>query len=236
LWAGLGPSGQDNWTEAGAVMNMTGRRLFVQDTAERIRLELSGVDDPSLLHQSFVGWLHVESPASNMTLEQSHPEQYWVQHKIKGTKSMYEAILVTEDFALPLEIKINYKAYLEEVGGSGYAHFYAQVRSSYQGLDIFTTCLVDMDLMADWEQKTMTLSSVRGTPISYSLFLKLFNVRGDLFIDDLVAFHSGQNWVRDPACKDIHVSFTRAFTQVPKHWAPVSLPDGADYDSVYGGD
>jgi len=232
-WAGLDAPTKAAWGAAAGVMNSTGLRLFTQDTCERIRLELSGLADPSLLHQSFCGWLHVEAPATGLILEQSHPETYWVQRKVKGTKSQYEAVIVTESFALPLQLTINYKAYLEAVGGTGSALFYALVRSLYQGRDIFTTCSIDMDLMTDWEQKTTTLNSVLGIPISYSLFLKLSNVQGDLFFDDPISFHSGQNWVRDPRCRDIHVSFTRAFTQVPKHWAPVSLPDGADYDSIY---
>jgi hypothetical protein len=232
-WKELDPGTQANWTAAGAEMNTTGRRLFIQDTCERIKEELGGLADSSLLHQSWVGILHIEAPATGLILEQSHPQSYWTQHKVKGKKAMYEPILVTEDFALPLELKINYKAYLESVGPNSHAQFYAQVRSLYQGRDIFTSCLIEMDLMTDWEQKTATLSAVLGLPISYSLFLDLSDVRGDLFIDDLSSFHSGQNWVRDPACRDIHVSFTRAFTQVPKHWAPVDLPDGADYDSIY---
>jgi hypothetical protein len=58
-------------------------------------------------------------------------------------------------------------------------------------------------------------------------------LRGDLYIDNVKAEHSGQNWVRDTYCEDILQGFTKAFYQIPKHWAAVILPEGSMYDSIY---
>ena len=56
---------------------------------------------------------------------------------------------------------------------------------------------------------------------------------GTFLFDDVKAEHTGQNWARDPYCKNIAQQFTRAFYQVPKSWAALILPAGADYDSIY---
>ena len=77
-----------------------------------------------------------------------------------------------------------------------------------------------------WREARVT---VRG----YTAFLEIYNATGDLFIDNVNIEHSGQNWARDKYCNDINQSFTKAFYQIPKHWAAVDVPDGAYFESVY---
>ena len=232
-WNLLTPLQQADWNAAGAVMNWSGWRLFVQDKAERIKLELLGNATPSLLHQSFVGWVHIEEPASGLTLEQPHPKFYWIKRKIRGTQSQYTLIKITEGFALPLVLGVNYKADLIDVTGSGYARYFALVRSLYQGRDIFTPCEILFSLQSDWTFASSLLAGVLGRPIAYTLFLEFNGVRGDFWFDDVDDTHADQNWARDPYCRQIRSSFTGAYFQVPRHWAAVELPDGADFDSTY---
>jgi hypothetical protein len=92
---------------------------------------------------------------------------------------------------------------------------------------------ITLDLSEDWQSADVTLSSAPGYVVGYTLFFHLHDVRGSLYIDNVKAEHSGQNWVRDPFCKDINQGFTKAFYQIPKHWAATILPSGSDYESIY---
>ena len=89
------------------------------------------------------------------------------------------------------------------------------------------------DFGDEWETANATLTSVIGLASSYNLYIHLYHVKGTLLFDNPKAEHSAQNWVRDPYCKDISETFTKAFYQVPKHWAAITLPEGAAYNSKY---
>lgn len=233
MWAALSSAQREAWSAAGAECNLNGWRLFVRDTCARIYNDLSGTATPSLLHQAFVGNLHIEAPANEIKIQQLHPGNYYVSRKVRGTKSLYQPVPITEALILPLEISLNYKANLVAVGAGAFAKFYARVWRSYQGRDYGQDLALDLDLSCNWQNAAATLAAVHGQYISYSLFFHLYNVRGDLYFDNLEANHSGQNWARDPFCQDILQGYTRAFYQIPQHWAAVTLPAGAHFDSVY---
>jgi len=232
-WNALSEAEQAAWTTAGGECALNGYRLFVKDKAARIRNELAGNATPTTLHQVFVGNLHIEAPATNLKIVQLHPRAYWISQKVAGKKGMYQPVVVTEDLALPLEISLNYRAELTAAGPSPSARYYAKVWRSYQGQDLFTYLQIALDLSCDWKNALADLNSVVGTLISYDLYFELVDVEGDLYIDNVKSTHSGQNWVRDPYCQDIDQDFTRAFYQIPKHWAVVDVPDGAWYNSIY---
>ena len=232
-WNLLSANEKTEWGDAGAEMNLNGYRLFVQDKAARIKNNLVGNATPSLFHQSWIGELYIEAPATEIKITQLHPRNYWTSHPVHGKKGMYEPIVVTEDFILPLVLSINYKGALTSQGAGSFAKFYAEVWRTYQGVDYKQVVEIPLDLSSDWKNGTVNISSVIGQYIGYSLFIHLYNVRGSLYIDNVKATHSGQNWVRDPFCKDINQGFTRAFFQIPKHWAPVILPSGAGFNSIY---
>ena len=85
-------------------------RLFVQDQCARIVNEIAGVATPSLFHQSWVGNLKIEAPATELKIVQLHPRSYWISRKVTGKKEMYEPVLITEDLGLPCKISLNYKS------------------------------------------------------------------------------------------------------------------------------
>jgi len=232
-WRTLSPSEKNDWRNAGDEMGMRNYRLFVQDQCARLKAGLSGHATPVLLHQSFVGQLHIEAPATELKIVQYHPDHYFVRQKVAGTKSQYRPQLITEFFSLPLVISLNYKSNLTAQGAGAFAKFYAHVHYLYQGLDLYTDLVIDFDLIADWKAAQSTLSSVVSRAVHYDLFIHLYNVRGDLFLDNVSALHNGVNWVRDPFCKDINQGFTSAFYQVPKHWTGLIAPAGAEFESVY---
>jgi len=233
LWNGFSEAEKTAWNNAAANQVKNGYNLFVQDQSIRIKNDIAGVATPSLLHQSWVGYLNIEAPATEIKIAQYHPRAYWVRKKVTGKKGMYEPIEITEDFALPVKIQLSYKSNLTSQGAGSFAKFYAVVRSSYQGIDRETNNEISLDLSADWKEADATLTSVQGYVIGYTLYFHLYNLRGTLYFDNIESYHSGQNWARDPFCKNINEGFTKAFFQVPKNWVAVELPDGATFESIY---
>jgi len=255
IWNNFSDAQREAWGEAGSKMGLNGYRLFVQDQALRIKNDLPGTATPSLLHQSLVGVLQIDEPASELKIIQVHPHFYWVSKKVTGTKSQYEPVKITEDLALPVTIGLNYRAELEvavlckaifgvsefavsEFGSEDgpdetFAKFYALFWHSYQGADFYDALEINLDFISDWKSVEDTLTNLSGYVVGYDLYIHLKNLRGTLYIDNIKVEHSGQNWARDPYCKDINQGFTRAFYQVPKHWSGVIVPDGAWFESFY---
>jgi len=233
LWNNFTDEQRTAWNDAGAASVMTGFRLFVQDQCLRIKNDFAGVSTPSTLHQSWIANLKIAAPATEIKIVQLHPHFYYVYQKVTGTKAIFIPVKVTEDFGFPLQISLNYSSNLTSQGAGSFAKFYADVWSSYQGEDIHTLLEINLDLVTDWKNATATLSTVLGYPVRYDLYFWLYNVRGDLYFDNVKAIHNATNWVRDWKCTNINVTFTKAFYQVPKHWVAVVFPDGAIYDSIY---
>jgi len=255
LWNGFSEAEKTAWNNAAANQVKNGYNLFVQDQSIRIKNDIAGVATPSLLHQSWVGYLNIEAPATEIKIAQYHPRAYWVRKKVTGKKGMVEPVLVTEDFAFPFRIQLNYKANLTAQSESAFAKFYALIRHSFQGVDYYTGCEIPLDFDTSgegdegWKQDSASVSlfGVSGFGdfnfgsesefltyyVGYALYFHLYNLRGTLYFDTIKGEHSSQNWARDPFCKNINEGFTKAFFQVPKHWVAVELPDGATFESIY---
>lgn len=233
VWNAFDITTKTAWSSAGAICNLSGWKLFLKDKCLRIINEISGNATPSTIYQALVGRIHIESPASAIKLVQLHPQQYWVSRPVKNKKSMREPVMVTENFGLPLKIKISYKSNLSAYGGTAKARFYAVVISLYQGRKIENILEIPFTLLNDWATAEATLSNVLGYANSYNLYLELENVRGDLYFDNIDSEHSGTNWARDPYCNDVNESFTKAFYQIPDHWGVINISEGAFFESVY---
>jgi len=233
IWNGFSAGEKQAWVDAAAEMSWKGYNLFVQDQSLRIKNELPGVATPSLLHQSYVGILQIDAPADELKIIQIHPKFYWISKKVKGTKSQYSPVLVTEDLALPIKISLNYRAELEAVSEEHFAKFYARVWHSYQGYDFYDELEIPLDYIDDWKTADANLTILAGYVVRYDLYIHLKGLRGTLYVDNIKSEHSGQNWVRNFQCSDINQGFTRAFYQIPKHWAGVVAPDGSWFESFY---
>jgi hypothetical protein len=233
LWRSFSPSEKADWKSIDPGTRQHGWRMFVADQAKRIKFGLSGTAIPNILHQDLVGKILIEAPATEIKLSQPHPASYYVQRKVTGTKSQYVPILVTEPFSLPLEMSINYKSDLVAEGGDPFARIYAVIHHIYQGVNRETNLTLEFSLSSGWAALSDTVSEVIGDVVFYDLFIHLHDVRGTLLLDDLIITHDGSRWARDYRFKNMDQDFTRAFFQVPKHWAPVIITDGADFDSIY---
>lgn len=233
FWKTFSNEEKDLWRDSAAQIGLTGWQLFIQDQAARLSGEIDGFAVPSLLHQSWVGKIGLDDFSDELFLIQIHPKVYWISKKVSGTKSQFEPVKITEDFRLPLQLSINYKSELESGEGDFEACFFADVWYSYQGVDHFERLKIDFDLVSDWKNANVTLSNLQTTIIGYNLFFYFKNVKGKIYFDNIKAIHSGQNWVRDFACRNLTQIFPRSFYQVPAHWFLIEKTEGADFDSVY---
>ena len=236
LWRSFSSEQKAVWKSIDPSTSQHGWRMFVSDQAKRIKFGISGTATPSSLHQSTVGKILIESPATEIKLTQPHPESYYVNRKVSGTKSQYEPVLVSESFDLPLSLSISYKSDMVASGGDPFIKVFARIRHIYQGQNLDTDLVLDLNLSNAWSSIDNSLSAVIGDVVFYDLFIHCHDVRGTLLIDKLLLEHSGSRWARDPFFKNMDQDFTRAFFQVPKHWTPEIISDGADFDSIYPDD
>jgi len=232
-WDNFSPAEKQAWEDVSPYDPPHGWRTFVNDQCLRISLGLEGVATPNEYHQGKVGFISIEAPSEEIKLIQPHPSSYWIKTKVVGKPGMYKPEEITEILALPLQIGISYKSDLVSTGDGSFAKFYASVRRLYQGQNLDELLEVDIPLSSAWTKDTATLSSVIGTVTSYSLYIHLYKVTGELLFDNVIASHSGSNWARDRLCESIEEEFSRAYFQVPQHWAPVTKPAGSDYQSIY---
>jgi hypothetical protein len=233
LWNAFTEEQQQAWKDVDPHPQQHGWRTFVADQCKRIKFGIEGVATPNEYHQDMVGKILIEEPAEEIKLIQPHPSSYWLQKKVTGKKGMYEMVEISEVFALPLSISINYKADLISTGEGSFAKFYASVRHLYQGQNLNTDLEINIPLSSAWAYDTVELTSLTGLAISYNLYIHLYKVRGTLLFDNIKAEHSGSNWARDTYCKNVEQDFTRQWYQVPKNWGVVEMPEGAGYLSVY---
>lgn len=233
LWAAFSDVQRTAWGTAAAEMNLTGWQLFVQDQSCRIINLMAGSATPVTTHQSWVGEIKISAPATEIKIAQYHPHTYYLYKKVVGSKSMYAPVKVTEAMGLPLKIGLSYKSNLTAEGADPYANFYAQIWSSYQGRDILTNLNISLDLSEDWQTVDITQTTVQGYFVGYTLFIHLHDLRGELYCDNIIAEHGAQNWARDPFCKQIAKTFNKQWFQIPQNWAAVTIPSGAEYDSIY---
>jgi hypothetical protein len=233
VWAGFSDAERLAWTEAGAVCDLSGFKLFVQDTAKRIANDIEGYATPSILHQSLVGKIGIEAPAVGLTILQLHPQSYYVSKKVTGTRSQYAPVQIIENLSLPVDIAISYKSDLSSAGDNPYARFFVTIYSNYQGKDIENNCVIDFSLSHAWERKTASISGVLGKLRGYTAYIEIHDAQGTLLFDNVDITHGGQNWARDPFCNSIQTTFTKMFYQIPKNWAPQEIITGAFYRSVY---
>jgi len=233
LWHALTDQQQADWKAVSPYARPNGWASFVADQSKRIKFGIGGTATPNEDHQDMVGKIEIIAPAEEIKITQPHPSSYWVSRKVQGKKGMYLPIEVNESFALPFKLTIHRKSNLTSTGAGSFCRFYASIRHLYQGQNLNHDEIIEIPLISGWDEQEATTSVLAGLAVSYNLFIHLYKVRGTLLIDLVKAEHSGSNWARDPLCKKIEQDFTRGFYQIPKHWAPITMPEGSDYESIY---
>lgn len=232
-WASLTTGEKNAWKAAAEESSYNPWNLFVQDTAYRLKFGLSGLATPSTLHQYKVGKLEIVAPATAARLAQYHPVSYYVQRKVRASKSLWEDVKISEKLVLPLTVGMSFKSDLTATSGAPIAKFYATILSSYQGRTINNTCGFDIPLTSSWQRETAVCTEVIGVARSYNLYLTFTDVRGTFHWDNLLAEHTGTNWARDFRSTDVNNELTRSNYQIEKSWEEELLPAGSAFDSVY---
>lgn len=233
MWRSLTTEEKQVWKDAATFSALSGWQLFVSDNSARIKASLPLVVPPSYYWQVRAGYIKIEAPADEIILKQEHPLDYWVSQKVVGKSYKSELVLLKENFTFPLLIAIRYKADLTPVGSEQVARYYARIKTSYQGKDIYTDLVLNFDPSTDWAYLDIEQSLIRGFFISYTLYLEISGYTGEFFFDNIRAVHGGTNWARDPRCDNISKQFTKAFAVVPPFWVPVSLPQGSTFMSEF---
>lgn len=233
LWHAFTDQQKADWKAVSPYSRPHGWASFVADQSKRIKFGIPGTAIPNANHQDMVGKIEVVAPAEEIKIIQPHPSSYWISRKVAGKKGMYAPVKIDEAFSLPLKLTIHRKSNLVSTGSGSFVRFYASIRHLYQGQNLNHDEIIEIPLISDWAEQDTTISTLAGLAVSYNLYIHLYKVRGTLLIDLVKAEHSGSNWVRDHLCKKIEQDFTRGFYQVPKHWAPITLPTGSDYESIY---
>lgn len=236
LWNNFTDEQKQAWKDIDPHSQKHGYRTFVADQVQRIKLELGGVATPNQYHQDMVGRILIQSPADEIKITQPHPSSYWISQKVEGKDGMYKPVEINESFSLPLKITISYKSDLTSAGEGAFAYFYAVIRHLYQGQNLNYDLIINIPLQSHWYKEEATISELIGKAVSYDLYIHLYKVTGTLFIDNIKVEHSGSNWTIDKFCNKIEESFIRGFYQISQPWAPITLPTGASYKSIYGGD
>jgi hypothetical protein len=232
-WATLSAAEKLDWKNAGAECNLSGWRLFMRDFAARQAEGLPGIATPSLLHQGFVGQIHLTESANELQICQEHPQNYLVYQKVVGKKSMFNAIPVSEPIELPFTLGLNYKAELSVSGPNPYAKFYARFWYSFEGQNLYHDLEINLDLISNWKNDSAVLALFNSYVYRYDLFFHFHDLQGDLYFDNIVAEHDSVNWARDQFCENIEQTFKGAFKNIPDNWTPIIQPDGAEYASIY---
>lgn len=236
LWNTLTPEGQAAWKAAGAVTNMNGWNLFVQDLSYRLKYGISGIAIPSLLHQYKVGHIEIAAPAEKVVLAQYHPVKYYISKKMRGNTTLREDVAITEKLVLPLEIGLSYRSSLVAIREDYSARFYAIISSSYQGRTIESEIGFALDLATGWKRTTTSITEVVGAVRSYSIWIELDGLRGSFEWDNVLSRHTGTNYARDFRCNDVNNELTRANFMIEASWEEQFLPAGAGFGSIYPAD
>ncbi len=233
VWASFDTTTKNLWNDCGFETGLTGWKFFLQDTALRLKNDLTGYTTPNLFEQGRVGRLAIESPATGIKISQLHPLEYFVNRKVRGSRNQYEPVAVIESFALPLSLTASWLSDLSSVGENSFAKIYLVIYSHYQGSIIETRVEIDCGLVAGWTSDSHEVTSVKGLVRGYSAFIEIHNAVGNFYFDNIKFIHSGHNWARDPSCNDINQGFTKAFAQIPKHWVDVDVAEGSYFESFY---
>jgi hypothetical protein len=232
-WHGFTEEQRTAWDNVGEVVRLSSWQAFVKDTAARWRYGYTGFSTPSEHHHAKFGKIKIASPATEIKICQYHPQYYYIRKKVRGKKNSYYPLKVEEYFTLPLELQISYKSNLSAVGPNPYLRFYAKIWHLYQGRDLYTDLVLELNLNQDWTTVSDSISEVLGLAIQHDLYIEAHAVQGYFYVDNIKSTHSGVNWVRDWDCDDINKVFGAVYYQVPQNWAPITIPDGAEYESIF---
>lgn len=199
-WNALTDVQRARWTSAGQYSGQSGWDLFAQDTAYRISNAIAGLGEPHLMHQFKVGHIKIEAPATGIEIRLEIPysgnsDVSCYFNAISNLVSLGNPHEATCYLDFEMEDEYGWEWFQEEFP------FY-----NYAAWDWFGDYY-------DWSG--MKIRNMRLT-------IKIVNMRGDLYFDDVLFLVNDTNFAYDPNCDTIETS-----------WHIVNVPAGASFQSVY---
>lgn len=233
LWRQKSAAEKLAWREAAAKMGLNGWQLYLQDKVYRLENYIPGDATPSIYHQFKVGHIKIEGPASSILITQKHPYTFWILEKVPRRKKQYRYTKITERLTFPLKIALSRKTNLTAVGASPYCYLIAKVTHYHSGRLFYTMYAIDIPLVSDWGYQEKIIEAPGGYIGTYELQIRLNDVRGEMWFDDIIAEHDDTNFARDPYCNEITREFFDEWFRVARNWEPTIVPAGALYESIY---
>ena len=236
IWRTKSAADKQAWKDAGAKMGLNGWQLYFKDKVYRLVNDIAGDATPSIYHQHKVGHIKIESPANEILITQKHPYVWWEWYKKAGRKKMYAKQKITERLTFPFKIAISRKTDLTSVGALPYCYLIAKITHFHDGRVYYTEYPVNMPLSAAWGSQEVIISAPGGYVGTYELQIRLNDVTGDLWFDNIIAEHIGTNYARDSYCEDVAREFFNEWFNVARNWEPTNVPAGAIWESIYPAD
>jgi len=165
--------------------------------------------------------------AKEILITQRHPHTWWEWYKKSGKKKMYSKQKITEQLTFPFKIALSRKTNLTAVGDFPYCYLLAKIIHFYEGHLFYTMYPIVIPLVSDWGYQEKIIEAPGGYVGTYELQIRLNDVTGEMWFDNIIAEHGGTNFARDKYCDDITRVFFDEFFNVAMNWEPTNVPTGA---------
>lgn len=199
-WHALSEEEKAAWYSAADAQGTNGYSLWTQDKIYRLQNSIPGNATPSIYHQYLVGHIKHDGLAIASEFTQYHNHGY----------------------VRPATLKISYKSDLVAAGPDPYAILRLRTMSYYTGKNIYVNEDINLNLSQGWTTANETIGVKSGVIGNFRLILKLNDVLGDLYFDNIFFEYGGQNESNDPFCDDVR-----------KYWYEKTQPEGCDFESIY---
>lgn len=168
-WSALSQAQKDAWYIAGDPSGMNGYALFTQDTIYRYLNGLIGLATPSIYHQYFIGHVEIEAPATSCLAVEYHDTP----------------------LSFPCTMSVNYRSNLVSTGPGSFAKLTFQWLRLFSGKNYNERQSIDFGLVDAWQTKQISITQQPGVIGTWALVLELYNVTGNLYIDNLSVEYDG---------------------------------------------
>jgi hypothetical protein len=180
-WNALPQSVKDRWAQAGEWSFQSGWDLFAQDTNYRVANGILGVGEANIFHQFKVGHIHIESPATAI--------------------SIYQTIFAPFDTFF--DMSINYCNRLVSTGAGSYAKMFLNIYVDEEWTQYWTSEELDLTDSGWWDYVQDSYDFEGVTILQMYVSIEIHNMTGDFFFDGVSLIRSDVNLLNDYNCNNI---------------------------------
>lgn len=184
-WNALPQSVKDRWASAGEWSFQSGWDLFAQDTNYRIANGIAGVGEANIYHQFKVGHIHIESPATSISIYQN----------------------ITGDYDTFFDMSINYCNRLVSAGSGSYCRMFLNIYVDEEWTQYWTSEELYLDDGSWWTYNGDSYDFEGVTILQMYVSIEIHNMTGDFFFDGVSLIRSDVNLLADYNCNNIEMSW-----------------------------